>query len=144
MSKYDVPELNYQQKEYIFKRFWSLGTIACIDIADNKSIQELLKAGLISKDDMGGNELVFCDWTPGETFNTYDYPTHARAINKRGFKFIPNDELMMDKEIVIIYAQKHNLKDGFLQPLKKMNQRLKNYKILWMMMNLTCSQLLKK
>ena len=108
MSKYDVPELNYQQKEYIFKRFWSLGTIACIDITINKSIQELLKAGLISKDDMGGNELVFCDWTPGATFNTYDYPTHARAINKRGFKFIPNEELMMDKEIVIIYAQKNH------------------------------------
>ena len=108
MSKYNVPELNYQQEEYIFKRFWSLGTIACIDITINKSIQELLKAGLISKDDMGGNELVFCDWTPGATFNTYDYPTHARAINKRGFKFIPNEELIVDKEIVIIYAQKNH------------------------------------
>lgn len=108
MSKYQVPELNYQQQEYIFKRFWSIGTIGCIDITINKSIKELLNAGLISKDDMGGNELVFCDWTPGATFNTYDYPTHARAINKRGFKFIPNEELAMDKEIVIIYAQKNH------------------------------------
>lgn len=108
MSKYQVPELNYQQQEYIFKRFWSIGSIACIDVTINKSIQTLLEAGLISKEDLGSNELVFVDWTPGARFNTYDYPTHARAINKRGFKFIPNDELELDKEIVIIYAQKNH------------------------------------
>ena len=108
MNKYQVPELNYQQQEYMFKRFWSIGSIGCIDVTLNKGIQTLLEAGLISKEDFDSNELIFVDWTPGARFNTYDYPTHARAINKRGFKFIPAEELQMDKEIVIIYAQKNH------------------------------------
>lgn len=106
MSKYDFPQLNYQQKHYIMKKFWSMGTIACSQIktADN------ILAGLIDDGtiDMAENQIIFTPWAFGGLYNIYDFPTKARAINTRGVKFITDKLLEIDKEIVIGYAQKNH------------------------------------
>lgn len=106
MSKYEFPELNYQQKHYIMKKFWSDGTICCFSI---KTSDKVL-AGLIEDKvlDYGEKEFVFTPWAFANRYNIYDFPTHARPINTRGVKFIPNKALEIDKEIVILYAQKNH------------------------------------
>lgn len=106
MSKYEYPELNYQQKHYLMKKFWSEGTIACSLI---KSADPVL-AGLMKDDviDMQENKVIFTPWTFSNRYNIYDFPTHVRLINVRGVKFITPDELEMDKDVVIGYAQKNH------------------------------------
>lgn len=106
MNKYKFPELSYQQNEYIMKRYWAEGTVACINAQHStKEIEVLEKEGLI---DMKNDKLVFCPWTTGSLFNVYDYPISARAVNKRGVAFIPNKELKLDEEIIIGYIQKNH------------------------------------
>ena len=48
MSKYEVPELNYQQKHYIMKKWWAEGSIACSKITSaDGDLKELIMAGAI-------------------------------------------------------------------------------------------------
>lgn len=106
MSKYDFPELNYQQKHYLMKKLWSDGTVAVSLI---KSANPVL-AGLIEDKviDYKENKIIFTPWAFANRYNIYDFPTHIRLINSRGVKFITARELELDKEAVIIYAQKNH------------------------------------
>ena len=119
MSKYQFQGLNYQQQHYIMKKLWSEGTIACSSVKSaDKELAGLIEAGAV---DMGENELIFTPWAPDKRFNIYDFPTNARLINTRGVKFITNKSLVIDKEIVIIYAQK-NHKSVFSSIEAKLNE----------------------
>lgn len=106
MNKYEFTNLNYQQKHYIMKKFWSVGTIACSQI---KSADETL-AGLMDDGsiDMGENKIIFTPWTFANRYNIYDFPTHVNLINTRGVKFITTKILEIDKEVVIGFAQKNH------------------------------------
>ena len=106
MSKYDFPELNYQQKHYIMKKLWAVGTIACsrVKTAD-KTLAGLMDDGVI---DMKENQIIFTPWAFDQRYNIYDFPTHVRLINTRGVKFITPESLEIDKDVVIIYAQKNH------------------------------------
>ena len=119
MSKYEYPELNYQQKHYLMKKFWSDGTISCFSI---KTSDKVL-AGLIEDKvlNYGEKEFVFAPWAFANRYNVYDFPTHARPINTRGVKFFPVDALEIDKDIVIGYAQK-NHKSVFSSIEAKVNE----------------------
>lgn len=106
MSKYDFPELNYQQKHYIMKKLWAVGTIACSTVKTaNKTLAGLMDDGVI---DMKENQIIFTPWAFDNKYNIYDFPTHVRLINTRGVKFITPDSLEIDKDVVIIYAQKNH------------------------------------
>ena len=106
MSKYEFPELNYQQKHYIMKKFWSVGNVACSNISSG----DPLLAGLMvsGEIDMKENKIIFTPWAFAERYNIYDFPTHATLINTRGVKFITPRILEIDKEVVIIYAQNNH------------------------------------
>ena len=106
MNKYEFTNLNYQQKHYLMKKLWSVGSVACSSI---KSADNVL-AGLINDGavNMKENAILFTPWAFANRYNIYDFPTHARLINTRGVKFITNKILEMDKEVVIIYAQKNH------------------------------------
>ena len=107
MNKYDFDGLNYQQKQYLMKKFWSDGTIAISSIGQaNKSLAGLMIDGAI---DMKENSIIITPWVnSGGRFNIYDYPTRIRLINTRGVKFITNDSLVLDKDVVIGYALKNH------------------------------------
>ena len=106
MSKYDYPELNYQQKHYIMKKFWADGSIAVSKIKEaNDILAGLIDSGVI---DMKENKIIFTPWAFSNRYNIYDFPTHVRLINTRGVKFITPNALELDKEVVIIYAQKNH------------------------------------
>ena len=108
MSKYDFPELNYQQKHYIMKKWWGdpTGSVACSKIATaDKVLAGLLASGVV---DMKENQIIFTPWAFADRYNIYDFPTHVRLINTRGVKFITQDILELDKDVVVIYAQKNH------------------------------------
>ena len=106
MSKYEYPKLNYQQKHYIMKKFWGDGSIAVSLISSaDKGLAELMAGNAI---DMKENKIIFTPWTFANRYNIYDFPTHIRLINVRGVSFITNKDLELDKEAVIIYAQKNH------------------------------------
>ena len=106
MSKYKLETLNYQQQHYIFNKLWAEGTIACSSIkSGDKALAGLIDDGSL---DMGENELIFTPWSHADRYNIYDFSTKARLINTRGVKFITEDELEIDKDVVIIYAQKNH------------------------------------
>lgn len=99
MNKFEIGNLNYQQIEYIMKKFWKDGTIACsrpVGIPNNLGI------------DLGEDAVIFTPYAPQNVFNIYDYPTQAMPINTRGVKFISQKALDIDKEIVIGFCQKNH------------------------------------
>ena len=106
MSKYKFEGLTYQQQYYLMKKLWCEGSVACSSVKRaDKELAGLIDAGKL---DMGENELIFTPWAPDKRFNIYDFPTHVRLINTRGVKFITEDSLKLDEEVVIIYAQKNH------------------------------------
>ena len=98
MNKYDYPQLNYQQKHYIMKKWWSEGSVACSEVYG-------IDTNLV---DMGEDEIIFTPWAPAGVYNIYDFPTKARAVNTRGVTFINPNDLEIDKDIVIGYCQKNH------------------------------------
>ena len=105
MSKYDFLGLNYQQKHYIMKKFWSIGSVACSKFAGGDKMSELMSGGII---DLKEDTIIFSPWTFANRYNIYDFPTHIRLTNTRTVQFISNEELELDVEAVILYAQKNH------------------------------------
>lgn len=106
MGKYEFPELNYQQKHYIMKKWWAEGSVACSKVTSvGGSLKELIMAGAI---DMKENIIIFTPWAFADRYNIYDFPTHIRLINTRAVKFITQDILELDVDAVILYAQKNH------------------------------------
>lgn len=118
MSKYEFKGLNYQQQHYIMKRFWSYGTIACSKFDGGEQMDKLMSGGII---DLKEDKVIFTPWTFARRYNIYDFPTHIRLINTRAVNFISNQELELDVNAVIIYAQK-NHKSVFSSIEAKINE----------------------
>ena len=119
MNKYDFKGLNYQQKHYMMRKLWADGSVAVSSIGSaNKALAGLIASGEI---DMKENKIILTPWAFAHRYNIYDFPTHIRLINTRGVKFITNQALLLDKEAVIIYAQK-NHKSVFSSIEAKLNE----------------------
>ena len=88
MSNYEFEGLDYQQSNFLLRKFWKLGNIAAFRIKNT-------------------DILGLAEFTEQE-FNMYDYPIRALLINERGVPFIPSQPLLVDEEVVIGYAQKNH------------------------------------
>lgn len=89
MNNLKIEDTDYQEENFIKRRFWSDGTIA------------IFKIGAIGKK-------VFVDYAISQ-YNIYDYGVFATPINRKGVSFIPSYPMEIDKDICLIYAQ-HNKK----------------------------------
>lgn len=89
MNNLKIEDTNYQEENFIKRRFWSDGTIAIFKI-----------------DSVG--KKVFVDYAISQ-YNIYDYGVFATPINRKGVSFIPSYPMEIDKDICLIYAQ-HNKK----------------------------------
>ena len=99
LNKFKFDGLNYQQINYIMKKFWAVGTIACskpVGIPNNLGI------------DLGEDSIIFTPYAPTNVFNIYDYPTQVNLINTRGVKFINSKPLNIDEEVVIGFCQRNH------------------------------------
>ena len=99
MNLIEFEGLNYQQTEFIMRKFWFEGTIAC-------SYPTNIPEGL--KDAMKEDSIIFTPWCVDGIYNIYDYPIKALPINLRGVDFISRVPLFIDEEIVIGYCQKNH------------------------------------
>lgn len=89
-------ELDYQQKEFLLRQFWSEGTIACFKMKGTTGSTEHPQ-GL----------LVFTPYSPNG-WNIYDFPTSVYLINRKGVKFIPSNPMIPDKDVVLGWAQRNH------------------------------------
>jgi len=89
MNNLKIENTTYQEENFIKRRFWSDGTIACFII---KNV----------------NKQCFVDYAISQ-YNIYDYGVYATPINRKGVSFIPTYPMEIDKDICLIYAQ-HNKK----------------------------------
>lgn len=99
MNKLKLDGLNYQQEEYIMRKWWATGVVAC-----SKPVGVPNNLGIDFKED----SIIFTPFAPQNVFNIYDWPTEAMPINTRGVKFVSDRPLSVDKEIVIGYIQKNH------------------------------------
>lgn len=95
MNNYEIEGVDYQAKEFILKRLWADGSIACFIMPNTKGSSKF-PAG----------QPVFCPFAPGY-WNIYDWPTKVSLIRLRGATYIPVGLQEVDKDVVIGYAQRN-------------------------------------
>ena len=130
LDNYEIEgDIGYQAKEYVLKRFWADGKIASFKMKE-------LDSPLIPK----GESVFYAPFAP-TNWNIYDYPVGASIINTRGVKFFPKGVQIIDKDIVIGYAQKNRKSiytiveyyvDRMTDVLMVINTNLKTCKMPWL------------
>lgn len=107
MNSYKFTGLDYQQKDFLLRKMWAMGRIACF------------KLPYETKEHPQG-ELVFCPYAVSQ-LNIYDFPVEVSLIKLKNVKFIPTKRLKVDKEVVLGYAQrnKHSVLEMVLPLINK-------------------------
>ena len=96
MNRYNILNVDFQQKEYILRQLWSVGQIACFKLNGTEG-SSLHPQGL----------LVFTPFAVME-WNIYDYPIYVNLVNTKGVKFIPTRAMKINEDVVIGYAQRNH------------------------------------
>ena len=86
MSNYEWEGIDYQAEDFLMRRFWADGRV---------SVFKMKHTGLP----------IFTPYAEYD-WNLYDYPVHITLIDKRGVGFIPQTPQVVDKDVVIGFAQK--------------------------------------
>ena len=129
MNKYDITGVDYQQKDFILRKMWSDGRLACFKLKGSE--------GSTSHPQGLG---VFCPYAPSR-YNIYDYPIYVNLINIRGVNFIPAGLQKVDEDVVIGWCQRNkksvfSLVDFYLQKITDVEMviklNLKAQKTPWM------------
>ena len=95
MNAYEIEGVDYEQKDFILKKFWSEGHIATFKLE-----------GTEGATDHPQGLLVFTDFAPTQ-YNIYDAPIACTLINTRGVRFIPATPQKVNKDVVLGYAQRN-------------------------------------
>ena len=93
MNAYKFTNLDYQQKDFLLRKMWAVGRLACFRLASPTE-----------KHPQG--EIVFCPFATA-TLNIYDYPVKVSLIKLKNVSFIPTKLQEVDKDVVIGYAQRN-------------------------------------
>ena len=93
MNSYKFTGLDYQQKDFLLRKFWSVGQLAFFT---TKVKSELKPVG----------DLVITPFAT-QTLNIYDYPVYVSLIALKPVNFIPTSPQLVDKDVVIGYAQRN-------------------------------------
>ena len=83
MGAYKFNGVGYQENNWILRKLWELGHIACFKLPSG--------------------DLCFTPYAPNE-FNIYDFPIGVNLINVRGVSFIPARVMKVDEDVVIGWA----------------------------------------
>lgn len=93
-NNYNFVELSYQQNDYIKKKLFYDGRIACFKIKNADTLK------------LNYDGLCFAPFTESD-YNCYDYPIHIRLINERNVAYIDTSKTyMVDDDIVIGYIKR--------------------------------------
>lgn len=99
INGYKFTGIDYQQKDFILRKMWAVGRIACFKLKDIKG-----KDILTEQHPQG--ELVFCPYAVSK-LNIYDYPIEVSLIKLKNVSFIPTSLQVVDKDVVIGFAQRN-------------------------------------
>lgn len=107
MNAYKFTGIDYQQKDFLLRKMWAVGRLACFRLASPTE-----------KHPQG--EVVFCPYAVSE-LNIYDYPVKVSLIKLKNVSFIPTRLMQVDKEVVLGYAQrnKHSVLEMVLPLVEK-------------------------
>lgn len=107
LNGYKFTGLNYQQKDFLLRKMWALGRIACFRLSSETP-----------KHPQG--EVVFCPFAVA-TLNIYDFPVEVSLIKLKNVSFIPTSLQKVDEDVVIGYAQrnKHSVMEMVLPLIEK-------------------------
>ena len=98
MNLYDIEGLDYQQKDYLLKRLWYDGKVALYKTKIN--------GVSVTSEKYPQGSLIIAPFAAQE-LNIYDFPVKVILINKRNIPSIPLTPLMVDEDVVIMYAQRN-------------------------------------
>lgn len=107
MNGYKFTGLDYQQKDFLLRKLWAMGRIACFKIP-------------YTTEEHPQGELVFCPYAPTR-LNIYDFPVEVSLIKLKNVNFIPTAPQKVDKDVVLGYAQrnKHSVLEMVLPLIEK-------------------------
>ena len=96
LNRYNIKNVDFQQKEYILRQLWSVGQIAVFKLSGTEGATKHPQ-GL----------LVFTPFAVSE-WNIYDYPIYVNLINNKGVKFIPTKRMKVNDNVCLIFAQRNH------------------------------------
>ena len=93
MNAYKFTGLDYQQKDFLLRKLWSVGTLASfkLDVKTDESPEGLL---------------VLCPYASMK-LNIYSFPTEVNLIALRPVNFIPKTPQVVDKDVVLVWGQRN-------------------------------------
>lgn len=118
MNKYEIVGVDYQQRDFILRKFWSDGRLACFKLNGTEGSTEHPQG-------LG----VFCPYAPSR-YNIYDFPIYVNLINIRGVSFIPAGLQKVDEDVVIGWCQRNkksvvSMVDFYLQKITDVEMVIK-------------------
>ena len=84
-----------EQVDFIMRKFWSNGQVGAFIIEGTKGAENY-----------PNGMLAFASFAPTR-YNIYDYPIEATLVNNRGVDFIPTTPQLVNKDVVLGYAQRN-------------------------------------
>ena len=111
LDSYEWKGITREQREYLMRKFWELGEVACFAIIKPTKVFMGVASDSFS-DGLAG----FAPYAPS-TFNMYNFPTQVTLINERGVPYIPEKVQKVNIDCVLMYAQHSRAAiRGILQP----------------------------
>ena len=92
LNKFDFGNLDYQQKHYLLKKFWSknCGKLAFFIIKGTKDGKQY-----------PNGMLGICPYTFAGVYNMFDFQTKCMLIDTHATGVIPTDEQIVDEDVVL-------------------------------------------
>ncbi|MBO7694990.1 MAG: hypothetical protein J6T10_20420 [Methanobrevibacter sp.] len=137
MGAYKFNGITPRQQEYILRKLWAEGKIASFIVEGTK-----LEEGEVptNVNQYPNGLIAFCPFAPF-TFDIYDWPIQVNLINVRGAKFIPTTPQVVNKDVVIGFAQRskksvRSVVEFYVQKIvdteMTIRQQLKSHKVPWL------------
>ena len=93
MNAYKFTGLDYQQKDFLLRKLWSVGTLASFKLD-------------VETEENPNGLLVLCPYGTSE-LNIYNYPVKVNLIALKPVKFIPTTPQLVDKDVVLVWGQRN-------------------------------------
>ena len=136
MGAYKFNGITPRQQEFILRKLWAEGKIASFIVEGTK-----LEEGEVptNTNQYPNGMIAFAPFAPF-MFDIYDYPIQVNLIALRGATFIPTKPQVVDRDVVIGYAQKSHksvlsVVEFYLQKIVDVEMtirvQLKSHKVPW-------------
>lgn len=98
MNLYDFDGIDYQQKDFLLRKMWANGKLAFFVLKNESKT--------VSSQTYPAGSLVITPFA-ANTLNIYDFPVLVSLIRLKDASFIPTELQLVDKDVVIGYAQRN-------------------------------------